>query len=112
MSGLYSPFEEKFRIVATADGLQPVFSLLVPVFTFDSAGQEGRRRFFEWEVTTAFLYPEECFGKVSILKYDSDYNGKGLARLCLTIFVEPMVQQNVASSVSVEKKSNLSFIEK
>ena len=36
MSGLYSPFEEKLSIVATG-GLQPVF-------TFHSAGQEGRRR--------------------------------------------------------------------
>ena len=56
MSGLYSRFEEKLSIVATG-GLQPVF-------TFHSAGQEGRRRFIEWEVATAFIYPEECFGKV------------------------------------------------
>ena len=59
MSGLYSPFEEKFSIVATG-GLQPVSTCAV--FTFHSAGQEGRRRFVEWEVTTAFIYPEECFG--------------------------------------------------
>ena len=57
MSGLYSPFEEKFSIIVATDGLQPVF-------TFHSAGQEGRRRFIEWEAPTASLYPEECFGKV------------------------------------------------
>ena len=56
MSDLYSPFEEKFGIVAT-DGLQPVF-------TFHSAGQEGRRRSIKWEVTTASIYPVECFDKV------------------------------------------------
>ena len=54
MSGLYSPFAEKLSIVATG-GLQPVF-------TFHSAGQEGRRRFIEWEVTTAFIHREKCFG--------------------------------------------------
>ena len=53
MSGLYLPLEEKFSIVATG-GLQPVF-------TFHSAGQEGRRRFTEWEVTTAFIYREKYF---------------------------------------------------
>ena len=62
MSGLYSSFEEKFNIVATG-GLQPVF-ILAPVFTFHSAGQDGRHRFIEWEVTTASMYLEECFGKV------------------------------------------------
>ena len=49
MSGLYSPFEEKFGIAATG-GLQPVL-------TFLSAGQEGRRRYIEWKVTTASIYP-------------------------------------------------------
>ena len=39
MSDLYSPFEEKFSIVATG-GFQPMF-------TFHSEGQEGRRRFIE-----------------------------------------------------------------
>ena len=56
MSSLFSPFEEKFRFVATG-GLQPVF-------TYHSAGLEGRRRFIEWEVTTTSIYPEDCFGKV------------------------------------------------
>ena len=57
MSGLYSPFEEKLSTVATG-GLQPVL-------TFHSAGQEGRRRFIEWEITKAYIYQEE---RSSILK--------------------------------------------
>ena len=60
MSSLYSPFEEKFSIVATV-GLQPVF-------TYHSAGQEGQRRVIEWEVTIASIYPEDCFGKVKHFK--------------------------------------------
>ena len=47
---------------------------------------------------------------LSALSYDLEYNEEGLARLCSTISVEPTIQENVASSVSVEKKSDLSFI--
>ena len=36
--------------------------------------------------------------------YDSYYNEEGLARLCSTISVEPTIQEDVASSVSVKKK--------
>ena len=49
MSGMCLSFGEKFSIVATG-GLQPVFTC-ASVY-FHSAGQEGRRRFIEWEVTT------------------------------------------------------------
>ena len=42
---------------------------------------------------------------LSATEYDSEYNGKGLAHLCSTISVEPIMQENVASSVSVEKKA-------
>ena len=35
---------------------------------------------------------------------DSENNGKGLACLCPTISVESITQENVASSVSDEKK--------
>ena len=38
------------------------------------------------------------------MSYDSAHNGKGLARLCPTKSVGPTIQENVASSVSVEKK--------
>ena len=47
---------------------------------------------------------------LSVVQYDSEYNEEGLARLCSTISVEPTAQENVTSSVSVEKKSNLSFM--
>ena len=33
-----------------------------------------------------------------------EYNRKGLACLCSTIFCEPIIQENVASSAGVEKK--------
>ena len=42
---------------------------------------------------------------LSTLQYDSKYNGKDLVRLCSTISVEPIIQENVASSVDVEKKA-------
>ena len=41
----------------------------------------------------------------SPLQYDSEYNEEGLTRLCLTISVEPTIQENVASSVSVEREN-------
>ena len=47
---------------------------------------------------------------LSAISYDSEYNEEGLARLCSTVSVEPTIQENVVSSVSIEKKSNLSFI--
>ena len=46
------------------------------------------------------------------IEYDLEYNGKGLARLCSTIFCERIMRKNVASSVGVEKKSNLWFTKK
>ena len=42
--------------------------------------------------------------------YDSEYNAKGPARLCSTISAKPTIQENVASSVSVEKKNQIALI--
>ena len=39
-----------------------------------------------------------------IVRFTVEYNGKGVARLCSTILCEPIVRENAASSVGVEKK--------
>ena len=49
---------------------------------------------------------------LSAVQYDSEYNEKGPARLCSTLSVEPTIQENVALSVSVEKKSDCADITK
>ena len=45
------------------------------------------------------------FRYYSIIGLRIEYDGKGLARLCSTNSVEPIVQENIASSVSVENKA-------
>ena len=57
---------------------------------------------------TFFAFASTCGKRKSQLSatlYDSEYDGKGLARLCSTNSVEPIAQENIASSVSVENKA-------